>query len=119
MCAVTGTVCLSLTGRHLMSPASIGTRVGVFFSVRCKANEHWRRHKALNDAAFMGRHGGWSGPYEESTLFFYSDEYIKDATKDKPKDMSAEVAATAEWLHLSLKKELTLVWKTLPRSAAC
>jgi SpoVK/Ycf46/Vps4 family AAA+-type ATPase len=100
---------LSLTGRHLVWPASILARVRAFLNVRCKANEHWRGHEALNDEAFMERHGGWRGPYEEGTLFFYVDEYIKDA----PKDMIAVLSATADWLDDSLKKESTLVEKNI------
>src|SRR6185369_4391848 len=58
---------------------------------------------------FMQRHGGWRGPYEEGTLFFYIDEYIKDA----PKDLLAVLGATADWLEKSLKKESTLVEKNI------
>jgi SpoVK/Ycf46/Vps4 family AAA+-type ATPase len=100
---------LSLTGRHLVWPASILTRLRAFLNVRCKANEHWRGHEALSDDAFIERHGAWRGPYEEGTLFFYVDEYIKDA----PKDMIAVLAATADWLDQSLKKESTLVEKNI------
>ena len=66
-------------------------RVRAFMSQRCKGNEHWRGHEALTDEAFIARHGGWRGPYEEGTLFFYIDEYIKDA----PKDLLAVLGATA------------------------
>ena len=38
------------------------------------------RFQALSDDAFMARFGAWRGPYEEGTLFFYVDEYIKDAS---------------------------------------
>ena len=100
---------LALTGRHLVWPASILMRVRAFLNVRCKGNEHWRGHEGLSDDAFMERHGGWRGPYEEGTLFFYVDEYIKDA----PKDMIAVLAATADWLDDSLKKESTLVEKNI------
>ncbi|MGH8458957.1 MAG: AAA family ATPase, partial [Nevskiales bacterium] len=51
--------------------------------------------------AFMARHGAWRGPYEEGTLFFYVDEYVKDA----PKDLLAVLGATSDWLERSLKKE--------------
>ena len=50
-----------------------------------------------------------AGPYEEGTLFFYIDEYIKDA----PKDLLAVLGATADWLERSLKKESTLVEKNI------
>jgi len=100
---------LSLTGKHLVWPSSVLGRLREFLNTRCKGNEHWRGHEALSDDAFMLRHGGWRGPYEEGTLFFYVDEYIKDA----PKDLLAVLGATADWLVRSLKKESTLVEKNI------
>jgi len=100
---------LSLTGKHLVWPATVLARLRGFLNNRCKGNEHWRDHEALSDAAFMQRHGAWSGPYEEGTLFFYIDEYIKDA----PKDLLSVLGATADWLDRSLKKESTLVEKNI------
>lgn len=100
---------LSLTGKHLVWPGSVLARLREFLNKRCKGNEHWRGHEALADDAFMARHGGWRGPYEEGTLFFYIDEYIKDA----PKDLLAVLGATADWLGRSLKKESTLVQKNI------
>ena len=100
---------LSLAGKHLVWPAAVLTRVRGFLKTRCKGNEHWRGHELLSDDAFIARHGGWRGPYEEGTLFFYIDEYIKDA----PKDLLTVLGATAEWLNKSLKKESTLVEKNI------
>ncbi len=100
---------LSLTGRHLVWPLSALHRLREFLGRRCKGNPQWRGHEALSDEAFMQRHGGWRGPYEEGTLFFYIDEYVKDA----PKDLLAMLGATAEWLSRSLKKESTLVQKNI------
>jgi SpoVK/Ycf46/Vps4 family AAA+-type ATPase len=100
---------LSLTGRHLVWPASVLLRLREFLNGRCRGNEQWKGHEGLSDEAFMERHGGWRGPYEESTLFFYVDEYIKDA----PKDLLAVLGATADWLDKSLKKESTLVEKNI------
>ncbi|MEO6410665.1 MAG: AAA family ATPase [Burkholderiaceae bacterium] len=100
---------LALTGKHLVWPAPVLARVREFLAVRCKANPQWKGHEALGDQAFLARHGGWRGPYEEGTLFFYIDEYIKDA----PKDLLAVIGATADWLSKSLKKESTLVEKNI------
>jgi SpoVK/Ycf46/Vps4 family AAA+-type ATPase len=100
---------LSLTGKHLVWPSSVLARLRSFLAMRCKGNEHWAGHEALSDEAFMERHGGWRGPYEEGTLFFYIDEYIKDA----PKDLIAVLGGTADWLARSLKKESTLVEKNI------
>jgi len=100
---------LSLTGKHLAWPPSVLQRLRAFLNARCKANEQWQGHEALSDTAFIERHGAWRGPYEEGTLFFYVDEYVKDA----PKDLLAVLGATADWLERSLKKESTLVEKNI------
>ncbi len=100
---------LSLAGKHLVWPPAVLARVRGFLKMRCKGNEHWRGHDLLSDDAFITRHGGWRGPYEEGTLFFYIDEYIKDA----PKDLLTVLGATVEWLNKSLKKESTLVEKNI------
>ena len=96
---------LGLTGRHLVWPVAVLSRLRTFLERRCGNNEHWRGHTALSDAAFMERHGQWRGPYEEGSLYFYIDEYIKDA----PKDLLAVLSTTADWLSRELKKQSTLV----------
>jgi len=100
---------LSLTGRHLVWPAPVLGRVRAFLKQRCKGNAAWKGHDALSDDAFITRHGGWRGPYEEGTLFFYIDEYIKDA----PKDLLTVLGVTCDWLARRLKKESTLVQKNI------
>ncbi len=100
---------LSLVGRHLVWPVPVLARLRQFLERRCRDNELWRGHEALTDVAFLQRHGCWRGPYEEGTLFFYIDEYIKDA----PKDLLAVIGATAEWLERSLKKQQTRVQQNI------
>jgi SpoVK/Ycf46/Vps4 family AAA+-type ATPase len=100
---------LALTGRHLAWPLPVLKRVREFLGRRCKDNPQWAGHDALSDEAFVQRHGAWRGPYEEGTLFFYIDEYVKDA----PKDLLTVLATTSEWLERSLKKESTLVQKNI------
>jgi SpoVK/Ycf46/Vps4 family AAA+-type ATPase len=100
---------LSLTGRHLVWPVSVLARVREVLARRCVGNEHWKGHEKLDDPPFLERHGAWRGPYEEGTLFFYIDEYIKDA----PKDLLAVLGATCDWLGRNLKKESTLVEKNI------
>ncbi|MEQ1805107.1 MAG: ATPase, partial [Burkholderiaceae bacterium] len=90
---------LALTGRHLVWQPSVLGRLRKFLALRCKGNEHWRGHDALSDEDFVARYGGWHGPYEEGTLFFYVDEYIKDS----PKDLLATLGTTVDWLARSLK----------------
>jgi SpoVK/Ycf46/Vps4 family AAA+-type ATPase len=100
---------LSLVGRHLVWPTPVLRRLREFLARRCKGNDHWRGHEALDDEAFMARHGLWKGPYEEGSLFFYIDEYIKDA----PKELLAVLGATCDWLARRTKKEHTLVEKNI------
>ncbi len=100
---------LSLVGRHLVWPVPVLGRLRAFLNHRCKGNPQWKAHEALDDAAFIERHGPWRGPYEEGTLFFYIDEYIKDA----PKDLLTTLASTCDWLSRRLKKESTLVQKNI------
>ncbi|TMH05339.1 MAG: ATPase, partial [Betaproteobacteria bacterium] len=100
---------LSLVGRHLVWPAPVLTRLRDYLTRRCKGNALWRGHEALDDVNFLRRHGEWRGPYEEGTLFFYIDEYVKDS----PKDLLAVLGATAESLERGLKKESTLVEKNI------
>ena len=100
---------LGLTGRHLVWPASVLGRMRAFLKQRCKGNEHWKGHEALDDAAFVERHGAWRGPYEEGTLFFYMDEYVKDA----PKDLLTLLTVTRDWLETRLKQQSTLVEKNI------
>jgi SpoVK/Ycf46/Vps4 family AAA+-type ATPase len=100
---------LSLVGRHLVWPQPVLGRVRAFLARRCKGNAAWRGHEALADDAFIERYGVWRGAYEEGTLFFYIDEYIKDA----PKDLMTMLAASCDWLARRLKKESTLVQKNI------
>ncbi len=100
---------LALTGRHLVWPVPVLGRLRAFLARRCKGNELWRGHEALDDDAFLARHGAWRGPYEEATLFFYVDEYIKDV----PKDLHAVLGASSHWLEERLKGEHTLVQKNI------
>ena len=100
---------LSLVGRHLVWPQPVLGRVRGFLAQRCKGNPQWRGHEQLSDAAFLERHGPWRGPYEEGTLFFYIDEYIKDA----PKDLLTVLGSTCDWIARRLKKESTLVQKNI------
>ena len=100
---------LSFTGRHLVWPVRVLTRLRGYLNQRCVGNELWTGHERLSDEAFLARHGVWNGPYAEGTLFFFLDEYAKDA----PKDMLALLATTSEWLDRQLKRESTLVEKNI------
>ncbi|WP_234193654.1 ATP-binding protein [Pseudacidovorax sp. NFM-22] len=100
---------LSLTGRHLVWPASVLQRLRAFLARRCEGNEVWKDVQTLDNRALLERHGHWRGPYEEGTLFFHLDEYAKD----QPKDLLAVLALTRDWLAQTLRKQSTLVEKNI------
>jgi hypothetical protein len=100
---------LSLTGRHMVWPVHVMERLREFLTRRCAGNEFWKGHEALSHTEFMERHGIWRGPYEEGTVFFYLDEYAKDA----PKDLLSVLSVTSDWLNHALKKHSTLVEKNI------
>ncbi|HMO44806.1 MAG TPA: ATP-binding protein [Rubrivivax sp.] len=100
---------LALVGRHLVWPPAVLARVRAYLALRCKGSEGWRGHEGLSDEAFIERHGAWRGAYEEGSLFFYLDEYVKDAAKD----LLAVLGASCDWLERRLKKEATLVQKNI------
>ncbi len=100
---------LALAGRHIVWPLHVLESVREFLGRRCKGNEFWKGHEALSAQEFLERHGVWRGPYEEGTLFFYLDEFAKDA----PKDLLTMLAVTGDWLTQALKKHSTLVEKNI------
>ncbi|MBN8511389.1 MAG: AAA family ATPase, partial [Burkholderiales bacterium] len=100
---------LALVGRHLVWPLPVLGRLRAYLRLRCQGNDGWRGHEALADEAFVARYGVWRGAYEEASLFFYLDEYAKDA----PKDLMAVLGATRDWLERRLKREATLVQKNI------
>ena len=100
---------LSLTGRHLIWPVHVLERLREFLVRRCTGNEAWKGHEGLAHADFVERHATWRGPYEDGTVFFYLDEYAKDA----PKDLLSVLAVTSDWLNHALKKQSTLVEKNI------
>ncbi len=100
---------LALTGRHMIWPVHVVERLREFLGRRCTGNEFWKGHEGLTHAEFIERYGAWRGPYEEGTVFFYLDEYAKDA----PKDLLTVLSVTSDWLNHALKKHSTLVEKNI------
>ena len=96
---------LALTARHLVWPSPVLARVRGYLARRCQGHSLWAGHERLSDAAFLARHGIWRGPFAEATLFFYLDEYIKDA----PKDLLALLSCTCDALDAQLRSRSTLV----------
>jgi len=100
---------MPLCGRHLVWPVSVLHRLRRWLGQRVAGHEAWAAHEPLSGREFLDRFGVWRGPYDESTLFFYLDDYAREA----PKDLMAVLAATAQWLAHTLKKQSTRVQKNI------
>ena len=100
---------MALVGRHLVWPDHVLGRLRAFLRLRCKGNGFWTGHEALSDSDFLERHGVWRGAYEEGSLFYYLDEFVKDA----PKEVISLLQATGEWLQQRLKQSRTEVQKNI------
>ncbi len=100
---------LSLTARHLVWPPPVLGRLRTYLARRCQGHAMWAGHEALSDTAFLTRHGLWRGPFAEGTVFFYLDEFIKDA----PKDLLTLLACTCDTLEQQLRSESTLVQRNI------
>ena len=100
---------LPLSGRHLVWPAPVLVRLRRWLASRCAGHDAWQGHELLGPREFLDRHAVWRGPYDESTLYFYLDDYAREA----PKDVMAVLTATAQWLAHALKKQSTRVHKNI------
>ena len=100
---------LPLSGRHLVWPVSVLHRLRRWLAPRVQGHPAWTGHEPLSGREFLDRHAQWHGPYDEATLYFHLDDYARDA----PKDVMAVLAATAQWLVGTLKKQSTRVEKNI------
>ncbi|MFM8756724.1 MAG: ATP-binding protein [Limnohabitans sp.] len=100
---------LPLCGRHLVWPARVMERLRHWLGPRVAGHEAWDGHALLSDREFLDRFALWHGPYDESTVFFYLDDYAREA----PKDLMGVLSATARWLAHTLKKQSTRVQKNI------
>jgi SpoVK/Ycf46/Vps4 family AAA+-type ATPase len=96
---------LSFTARHLCWPRQALANVQAYCARRCGESASWRGAGDLSLDEFVAKHGTWKGSFDDATLFYYLDEYVKDA----PKDVLAAFAATAEVIASRLKREKVLV----------
>ncbi len=73
---------MTLTARHLVWPISIAQKVQKFLAHRCTDMPAWAGVAKLSPEEFIARHGLWNGTYDDTTLFYYLDEFCKQNTKD-------------------------------------
>ncbi len=73
---------MTLTARHLYWPVSIAQKVQKFLASRCVDMPAWAGVAKLSPEEFIARHGVWNGTYDDTTLFYYLDEFCKQNAKD-------------------------------------
>jgi SpoVK/Ycf46/Vps4 family AAA+-type ATPase len=73
---------MTLAARHLVWPVSIAQKVQKFLSHRCTEMPAWAGVAKLSPEEFIARHGVWNGTYDDTTLFYYLDEFCKQNGKD-------------------------------------
>ncbi len=73
---------VTLGGRYLVWPLPVLSRLQSFLARRCAEAPAWVGVGALAPADFMARHGAWNGLYDDATVFYYLDEYVKVSAKD-------------------------------------
>ncbi len=73
---------ITLAGRYFVWPEPILLRVRDFLARRCTDTPSWSDCQKLAPDEFMSRYGAWNGLYDDSTLYYYLDEYVKLHAKD-------------------------------------
>ncbi len=96
---------LNLTARQFVWPEGALLRVQKFLAARCAENENWIGAGTRAPQEFLNKHGVWNGTYDDTTLFYYLDEYVKTYAKD----LLAVFQATVDVLGTRLKNETTLL----------
>ncbi len=96
---------LNLAARHLIWPEGSILRIQKFLAARCAENEAWAGAGALSPQEFLNKHGVWNGTYDDGTLFYYLDEYVKTNAKH----VLATFQTTVDVLGARIKSQHTLL----------
>lgn len=89
---------LTVCAPELIWPVTVIQRLQRFLSARCADMPGWRAVGKLDLPTFMERHGQWSSAFDEGSLFYYLDEYVKHHAKDMFTVFGASCDALAERL---------------------
>ncbi|MBP6813455.1 MAG: AAA family ATPase [Burkholderiaceae bacterium] len=73
---------VTLAARYCFWPEPIFSRLRDFLSRRCADSPAWADCGKLTLDEFMVRHGAWNGLYDDSTFYYFIDEYVKLHGKD-------------------------------------
>ncbi|MFT4101806.1 MAG: ATP-binding protein [Burkholderiaceae bacterium] len=84
---------VTLTGRYLVWPEPILVKLRDFLVRRCADAPAWADAGKLNIDDFMVRYGTWNGLYDDASLYYYLDEFVKIHAKDLLSVFQVSVAA--------------------------
>lgn len=83
---------VTLTGRALLWPEPILLKIKDFLSRRCADAPAWSDVGKMSIDEFVQRHGTWNGLYDDTTMYYYLDEFVKLHSKDLLSVFQATVA---------------------------
>ncbi len=92
---------ITLSGRYLVWPEAVLTKLHSFISRRCQEMGAWEGVAQLTMDEFMVKHGSWNGLYDDSQFYYYLDEFVKL----NGKDLLAVFQTTADQLTIRLAKQ--------------
>jgi SpoVK/Ycf46/Vps4 family AAA+-type ATPase len=73
---------VTLAGRQLVWPLPVLGRLQAFLGRRCADLPAWIGAAGLSPDDFMARHGNWNGLYDDTSIYYYLDEFVKLNSKD-------------------------------------
>ncbi len=91
---------MTLCARHLRWPHGVVARLQRFLSQRCADLPAWHGVADLSAEAFVARHCVWNGTYDDTTVFYFLDEYCKQ----NQKEVLALLSTTADALEHAVRR---------------
>ncbi len=73
---------VTLAGRYLVWPEPVFAKLKDYLVRRCVDAPAWQDVSKLTTDELMARHGVWNGLYDDSTFYYYIDEWVKLNAKD-------------------------------------
>jgi SpoVK/Ycf46/Vps4 family AAA+-type ATPase len=73
---------VTLAGRYFAWPEPVLVRMKDFLSKRCTDMSAWQDAGKLPLDEFMVRHGAWNGLYDDASLYYFIDEFVKLNSKE-------------------------------------
>jgi SpoVK/Ycf46/Vps4 family AAA+-type ATPase len=73
---------VTLSARFWVWPQPTLERLKRFIDKRCAELDAWKGIEQLSLEDFLAKHGTWNGLYDDSSLFYFLDEFVKLNGKD-------------------------------------